>query len=238
MQVKSDGNSRMGLLLQLISDAYETVFVLFADNEVSSVDKLTNQCGKVELVPVKKIRIEGKSSASWILHEASIAMSGYTITDISLYCYMGKQDQEEPKLEDSSLYSASLGHISIFAEKTLFPAANSWSMHLEDISMSNDPNGFRTLSLTVIWNQKEKNVKSLTKYNIYIEKIGSEASSNLDGSFAGAKDFLGVAAVERFYARDLVYPAGSVGLKFIVQPCGPDGTCQELDECPALVYAQ
>lgn len=218
----------MGLLLKLVSDANGAAFALLANNADSSVDKLRKQYGNLRCVPVEKTERETADGASWIIFESSVAFNGYALTDVSLYCYKGKQDLE------ISAYSASLGHISIFAENTRFPPAGSWSIHLEDISPGTNPNGSRTVSLTVIWNLREENAMPFTKYNVYVQKLGNERSTNVNGS----TDFLGVAAVQRFYASDLEYPVGSIGLKFIVQPCGLDGTCQELDECPALVYAE
>jgi len=228
----------MGLLLELSSNAKKQFCVLACDADC--MDKLTQRYGEVTCMPVERTWGAGSMGASWILHESSIAMNGYTVTDIHLYCYLGKQEREEPKVEKISPYSASLGHISIrnFSESTVFPPADSWSIQLQDISGVYSPNSTRILSLNIIWNLKEEMTQSFTKYNIYVEKLDDQASTNVDGAVAGGKDFLGVARVECFYVSNLEVPVGSIGVKFIVQPCGPDGACQGLDDCPALVFSQ
>ncbi|ONK70456.1 uncharacterized protein A4U43_C05F33910 [Asparagus officinalis] len=94
---------------------------------------------------------------------------------------------------------------------------------------SND--GTKKATLTLIWELKEENAKSVfTKYNIYVQKLDDQD---------GKKKFLRVARVERFYVSDLEVPIGGIGVKFVVQPCGPDGACQEVvDQRPAQVLAQ
>jgi len=57
---------------------------------------------------------------------------------------------------------------------------------------------------------------------------------NQDGILEGAQEYLGTAHVEAFYVSDLAVPCGTSSLKFIVQVCTADGTCQKLDDSPAF----
>lgn len=63
--MKSDGNSLMGLLLKLVSDANGAAFALLANNADSSEDKLRKQYGNLRCVPVENTERETADSASW-----------------------------------------------------------------------------------------------------------------------------------------------------------------------------
>lgn len=232
----------MRLLLHLTSNENKQVRILLADNVISSVGMLTRQFGEVTCVPVEKSREEGAVDSPWIIYESIVGMKGYTLNDIYIYCYTVKQEQEEAKFEDSSPYSASLGHISIrnSAENIKFPPADSWIIELQDVSWGVQESGAKTASLTITWKLKEENARSFPKYNIYIEKLGNQAKTDPDPAVSDGKKFLGFARVERFYVSNLRLeaPEGIIRVKFIVQPSRDDGVCQELDNCPALEFGQ
>ncbi|KAJ6824677.1 cytosolic endo-beta-N-acetylglucosaminidase 1-like [Iris pallida] len=83
--VKADENSLLGLCLELSSNANDQVAVLLVDGIVFQ-DMLSSKYKKLIHVPVKKARGEATMEENWVLFEASIAMSGYTLTDISIFC--------------------------------------------------------------------------------------------------------------------------------------------------------
>ncbi|KAJ6805984.1 cytosolic endo-beta-N-acetylglucosaminidase 1-like [Iris pallida] len=285
--VKADENSLLGLCLEFSSNANDQVAVLLADGVVSE-DLLLSKYHKLIHEPVKKTMGEAAVEESWVLYEASIAMSGYTLTDVSIFCCQRENgefveslscerispmyettkgwlwrlplflkenifccltlpDKEEPKSENNRTistgefraYCASLGHIRIqnTAQNIDFPPADSWVLEVQHISWASSSNGTRTVSLNIIWKHRSELTGSFTMFNIFVEKLVDRANTEASGCLVAPKQFLGSARVQAFYVSDLEVPNGVANLKFIVQACGSDGACQELDRSPTFHLA-
>ncbi|XP_059666789.1 cytosolic endo-beta-N-acetylglucosaminidase 1-like [Cornus florida] len=231
--VKSDGNSLVGLLLEFSSTLKERTSVLLASFG-STVDQLSSNFSEV----IRPIRVTKPETApGWVIQESSIAMNGYTLTEIHAVCY-----QSNPEVnEDNSLarspseYFAVLGHITVrTSEKnSMFPPSTSWLVEGQYINWTSGSQGSKTLSVKVLWKLKDGDSSEFPKYNIYVEKLATNAVGET-GKMHGVPEYLGVAQVEAFYVSDLVVPLDTSSLKFIIQVCGNDGACQTLDDSPSF----
>ncbi|XAR65974.1 hypothetical protein NMG60_11011999 [Bertholletia excelsa] len=175
--------------------------------------------------------------SDWVIQESSIAMKGYTLTEIGAVCY---KSNPEPKLQSDGAddllaqsameYFATLGHISIRTpeQNSFFPPSTSWLVEGQYIKWTSGSNESRILSLKIIWRLKDGDASLFPKYNVFVERISSQ-EEKLD---LAVHEYLGVAQVQAFYVSDLTVPSGTSSIKFIIQVCGADGACQKVDDSP------
>ncbi|GJN14109.1 hypothetical protein PR202_gb00891 [Eleusine coracana subsp. coracana] len=201
--VRVDGNSAVGVSLDLSSRNKESTSILLAEDIATFTrKKLNHKYGSY--VKADKVEPHASDNQDWVLHRATIQSSlNYILTGINIVCTLkiageiGPESEvgiPEANVDGSSPYHASLGSISIqkTGEDTQFPPAELW------------------------------------KYNIYVEMLRGDSSAK------PSRSYLGVASVETFYVSNLEVPSEVTGLKFIIQASGPDGSCQELEDCPRL----
>ncbi|KAK6156089.1 hypothetical protein DH2020_010337 [Rehmannia glutinosa] len=62
--------------------------------------------------------------------------------------------------------------------------------------------------------------------------VGREFVTSSSSGNQSRNEYIGVALVKSFYISDLEVPEGTSSLKFIIQVCGLDGTCQKLEDSP------
>ncbi|MED6156811.1 hypothetical protein PIB30_017802 [Stylosanthes scabra] len=220
--VKSDRNSLLGLVLHVTSTTMnENVSILAAPQ---GMNHLSQKFGKI--VPTTE---KNGSSPGWIIHEFTIDMNGYTLTEIRAMCY--RQDHKltlnsRPLGRDltGDNYSAILGHVTVTTldYKPSFPLSNSWLVSGEYINLKSSTKGdSKLLSVKISWKLKEGNdYSAFSHYNVYVENVSK------------VKEYIGVAHVNYFYVSELVVPSGTSSFKFIIQVCNVDGTNQKLDESP------
>lgn len=223
MQVKSDGNSSLGLKLEFTSGDQRASVLLTS----RAVNRFSSKFSKVIMTREHK----GLSSG-WVINEGVVAMNGYTLTEIHAVCY-GSNDNDET-LASPSDYFALLGHITIKTSdyKSYFPVSSSWLVDGSYIKWTSDPLGSKTLDLKISWKLKNGQNFLFLKYNVYLVKLSKQADGNPGTTLEDVKEYLGVAQVNCFYVSDLEVPSDTSSLKFIIQVCGVDGTIQELDESP------
>ncbi|KAL1348242.1 hypothetical protein HN51_024215 [Arachis hypogaea] len=219
--VKSDSNSLLGLVLNVTSTINENVSILSAPQGM--VNHLSQKFDKI--VPTTE---QDGSSTEWIMHEFTIDMNGYTLTEIRAMCY--RQDHEltlnSRRLGHDLVtdYSAILGHVTITPSeyKPSFPISNSWLVNGEYIDLKSSPKGdSKLLSVKISWKLKEeKDYSVFSHYNVYMENESK------------VKEYIGVAHVNSFYVSELEVPSATSSFKFIIQVCNVDGTNQKLDESP------
>lgn len=238
--VKSEGDSLLGLSLHFSSAANERTSVLLASwgtNQFSrKFSKIIAPC------QVNKPR----TAPGWAVLESSIEMNGYTLTEIHAVCYRPKHEHSQLRLEhrtdgseDTLTYSpkeyhAVLGHITMNTSKenTYFPPSSSWLVEGHYIKWSSGSQGSKTVSVKIVWKSKDGTDSQFPKYNIYVEKLPKQAVRNHGVGLGGVQEYLGVANVEAFYVSELPIPATTSSLKFIIQVCGVDGVCQNMDDSP------
>lgn len=73
------------------------------------------------------------------------------------------------------------------------------------------------------------------KYNIYVEKLAKQVNGNATGKLVDTREYLGTAHVQGFYMSGLSIPCHVGSLKFSIQVCAADGTCQELEDSPYML---
>lgn len=230
MQVKSNGNSSVGLKLVFTSNGDETVSALLTSQEVN------NFSSKFDKVITTR---ENKGfSSGWVINESEIEMNGYTLTEIHAVCYISDSSSSDCKdftLASPSDYYALLGHLTVKSSdyKPDFPISSSWLVDGKFIKWTSGSDGSKTLSIKISWTLKDGNNYLSLKYNIYLVKSSKEAGDNPSTISESVKEeYLGVAQVNCFYVSDLEVPSDSSSLKFIIQVCSVDGTVQTLDESP------
>uniref|UniRef100_A0A5B6YH99 mannosyl-glycoprotein endo-beta-N-acetylglucosaminidase n=1 Tax=Davidia involucrata TaxID=16924 RepID=A0A5B6YH99_DAVIN len=234
--VKSDGSSLVGLSLQFSSTMKERTSVLLAPWGRTK-NQFSNKFSKV-VMPHRVT--QSKTTPGWVIQESSIAMNGHTLTEIHAVCYRSKPELNELRLksgshgEDNSLarspseYFAILGHIRVRTSEQNpdFPPSTSWLVEGQYIKWTSGSQGSKSLSVKIIWKLKDGDASLFPEYNIYAEKPGR--------TLEGVQEYLGVAQVEAFYVSDLVVPSGTSSVRFIIQVCNVDGTCQKLDDSPSF----
>ncbi|WOL14807.1 cytosolic endo-beta-N-acetylglucosaminidase 1-like [Canna indica] len=232
--VKLDENSLLGLYLELLSETNGRTFVLVANDAEAFTNAGLEYNNIIEPQIIDKVE-DMLSNSSWLVYRAVLTMSSYMLAGIHVACTLknpGKIETQKdriPNQESSSSesnqsnYYASLGHISIrnMEQGIEFPPADLWVTEGHNIVWSYDSFRNRIVNLKVTWKLKEGYPTSFTRYNVYVQ-----SGSSLR--------FIGIARVEAFYVSDLRIPVGVTALRFIIQVCGPDGTCQKLDESPKL----
>lgn len=99
MQVKSDGDSLIGISLEFLSNEGEVMLVLLAShgNALLTMNQFSSKFNKV-IMPHRVIRPE--SSDGWVLQENVIAMSGYTLTEIRTVCYKLRPQLAEQQISE------------------------------------------------------------------------------------------------------------------------------------------
>ncbi|KAK9168044.1 hypothetical protein Syun_000184 [Stephania yunnanensis] len=235
--VNSKPGSLLGLSLKFISEGNnETSFLLAS----SDSDQFADEFDKV-IMPHEAENLKNDvvpKAPGWIIQESSISMKDQTLTEIGILCYKPKHQLEDNEsAQDTSDYYASLGHITIrrSSQNPIFPSANSWVVNGQNISWSSGSQGTKTLSIKIVWSLVGRDDKLFSGYNIYVDKV----KSSVDGApeKIGETQYLGVAKVKAFYVTKLVVPTGITSLRFIIQVCGADGTCQTVDSSPTLLLA-
>ncbi|KAK3139047.1 hypothetical protein QOZ80_5AG0377030 [Eleusine coracana subsp. coracana] len=237
--VRVDGNSAVGVSLDLSSRNKESTSILIAqDIATFTRKKLNHKYGSY--VKADKVELHASDNQDWVLHRATIQSShDYILTGINIVCTLKIAGEIGPESEDgireanvdrSSPYHASLGSIRIqkTGEDTQFPPAELWVTEGEYVSWSKSPNASKHMSLKISWKLNTPGQTLFKKYNIYVEMLRADLSAK------PSRSYLGVASVEAFYVSNLEVPSEVTGLKFIIQASGPDGRCQELEDCPRL----
>ncbi|VFQ80454.1 unnamed protein product [Cuscuta campestris] len=165
----------------------------------------------------------------WDVLESSIAMDGYTLTEIGAICY-----KLEKAISGSSEYNAVLGHISIRTPETTPssrspPKANSWVIESRHIKWSSGSQGTRKLNMMLAWKLLEHtSVTDLClEYKVYVKKMTKSSDEEEE------QVYLGAAMVEAFYVSNLQVPDGVSALEFIVQ-VSMDGISQKLEDSPSF----
>ncbi|XP_043720204.1 cytosolic endo-beta-N-acetylglucosaminidase 1-like isoform X2 [Telopea speciosissima] len=249
--VRSDGSSCLGLVLELVSSTSGKELVLLASwgSTLETMNQFSSKFDKVVMPrQVRHMTKETEAVPGWVIHETSIAMNGYTLTEIGVVCYklkpefndlrlqqVHRSDDQATKLVTSpSEYYASLGHISIrHYEQKDFPPSLSWEVKGQYISWASNSQGVRTVSIKIVWMLKGGDSSVFPKYIMYVQRIAENVVA--DATSEEIKDYLGVARVQAFYVSDLVVPPGISSLKFFIQVCCVDGVCQQLDNSPTLL---
>ncbi|KAL1104682.1 hypothetical protein V6Z11_D04G082200 [Gossypium hirsutum] len=176
-QVKSEGNSQLGLSLEFSSEMEGKKKLLLASQE-------TNQfSSKFDETIVLHQPTKSDTAPGWVIQESSISMNGYTLTEIRAICYRKQPENSEHKSEarskttqDPAEYFAVLGHISISTsiQNTEFPPSTSWIVKGKDVEWGGSQ-GSKTLSLKISWKLKDGWSSRFPRYNIYVEKLIKQA---------------------------------------------------------------
>uniref|UniRef100_A0A0D9WFE0 mannosyl-glycoprotein endo-beta-N-acetylglucosaminidase n=1 Tax=Leersia perrieri TaxID=77586 RepID=A0A0D9WFE0_9ORYZ len=237
LHVKADAHSGLGLSLDLSSRNKGSSSILIADDTATFTRK--EQHRKYGSY-VKSDRADPHTPVgqNWVAYEATIQLNDvFTLTGINIVCTMkttAKIDSEtdgdgssEAGANRSLRYHASLGHVSIRnTGETQFPPGKSWVTEGKYISWLNSSDNSKLVSLKISWELNNKHQASFMRYNVYVEKLTADSNAK------ASRTFLGVASVQAFYVSNLLIASEVTGLKFFIQPCGPDGSCQVLAECP------
>ncbi|KAB2011050.1 hypothetical protein ES319_D10G288300v1 [Gossypium barbadense] len=217
--VKSEGNSQLGLSLELSSETEGKKKLFLASQG-------TNQFSSEVLLPRRLTTPD--NAPGWVMQEVSIAMNGYTLTEIHAVCY-----KQQPEITNTTEYFAVLGDIKIStsSKNTEFPPSTSWIVNGQDIEWGTSQ-GSKTLSLKISWKPEDEKGPLFPKYNIYVEKLSKQSIRTLRGTLESVREYIGVAHIEAFYVSQLVIPSDTSSLKFIIQVCNVDGASQNLDDAP------
>ncbi|GMI87319.1 Endo-beta-N-acetyglucosaminidase 85A [Hibiscus trionum] len=217
--VKSEGNSRVGLSLEFSSETEGKKKLLLASQ---GTKRFWSEFSEV-IVPHQLTTPD--NAPGWVIQEVSMAMHGYTLTEIHVVCY-----NEQPGNSNAAEYFAVLGHIKISTsdENTEFPPSTSWIVDGQDVEWGGSQ-GSKTLSLKISWKLKDGKNPPYPRYNIYVEKL-TKQSIRTPGR--KVREYVGVAHVQTFYVSQLAIPSATSSLKFIVQVCDVDGATQKLDDAP------
>lgn len=225
LQVKSYENSLLGLVLKLSSATGHTETLLLASSK-------TSQFRNTFIMP-RQVKNEG-AAAEWMIVETEIAMNGYRLTGVYAVCFRPGQLESRPagqdrlSLDTMEKYFAVLGHISIknSGQNFNFPPSTSWLIKGQHMKLTSDSESSKTLSINITWELKDGDESLFPKYNIFVQKLTNQEAKH---------EYLGVAQVEAFYVSELVIPNGTNSIKFIIQVCAVDSTCQNLDDSPFLI---
>lgn len=227
MQVKSNGNSLLGLAVEFSSAIQEkkSVFLAAPGNTLLTMNQFSRRFPNV-IMPRRVMKLE--EAPGWVLQESTIEMDGYTLKEIHAICY-----QSEPASE----YHTVLGDLKISAtgENSSFPPSASWIVDTQFVSWSSGSEGSQHLSVKMLWKLKDGEADVFPKYNIYVNKLKSSLGENEIEASEGVPEFLGVAVVNTFYVSDVGVPSATSSLKFTIQVCGADGTCQKLELSPSYI---
>ncbi|RRT40093.1 hypothetical protein B296_00058727 [Ensete ventricosum] len=216
MHVRLDENSVFGVILELVSETNAKAYILIEDDSQPPFAAASFEFDKI----IKPQQISKKGDSTWTPFCGTFNMTGgYTLTDIYI---VGASKDAAVEMEQSQ--------IRIFNTPTSYPPADAWRIDLSYTSWTaTDPDGSRLLSLKISWKLEEGDMTSFTRYNVYVEK-----SMSRGGNSEARPIYLGFATAEHFYVSHLVIPNGVGVVRFIVQVCSVDGSCQELDKSPTL----
>ncbi|KAG2723979.1 hypothetical protein I3843_02G172600 [Carya illinoinensis] len=222
--VRSEGDSQLGLSLHFSSTRNESTSILLTSGDFNQFSGKFNK-----VIPTHRLERPG-NSFGWVLQEGSIALEkGDILTEIHAVCYRSKYESSELRPARSSVkYFAELGHLTIrTSEKNLdFLPSSSWLVYGQFIKWVSGSRGSKALTVKIVWKLKHGTGTAFSKYNIYVKKVTKQVEE--------VAEYLGTAHVEAFYVSDLVVPTETSSLKFIVQMCAADGTCQNLDDSPTF----
>ncbi|KAK7276424.1 hypothetical protein RIF29_17563 [Crotalaria pallida] len=235
--VKSDSSSSLGIVLEFTSTSNRRMSILLASQEMNH---LSNKFDRVVITSEHKGNTPG-----WVIHQGTIEMNGYTLTEIRALCYRSHVPFNELSLKSrpyghhSSVasttdYFAVLGHLIVknSAYRPNFPVSTSWLVDGEYINWKPGPRDSKILNVKISWKLKEGKSFVFPQYNVYVEKLSKQAHGNPSTTLDPVTEYLGVAHVNCFYVSDIQVPSSTSSLKFIVQVCGFDGTNQNLVESP------
>lgn len=221
MQVKSSGNSLLGLALEFSSPTQDKKSVLLAASG-NTLLTMTQFSSHFTSVIMPRVVTKLDQDPAWVIQESSINMAGHVLKEIRALCYKSKPVKSADHALAPSDYHAVLGDIKIFANGSMFPPANSWTVNSEFISWSSSSQGTKKLSVKIVWQLKVGNADLFDQYNEYVNR---GRSSN---------EYLGVAVVKSFYVSDLEVDSGTPSVKFVIQACGSDGGVQKLEGSPFI----
>jgi len=240
MQVKSDSNSSLGIVLKFTSTVNKSMSVLLTSQGI--MDDVSSAFTKVVTTNEHKGKAPG-----WVINEGAIEMKGYVLTEIHALCYRPKVPPREMGLKSRPLgpdhaavasstdYFAVLGHVTVKTSnyKPDFPVSSLWLVDGEFINWtSHPPQDSRILSVKISWKLKEGKKFVFQHYNVYVQKLPKVADGNQSTASEHVQEYLGVAHVNCFYVSELKVPPSVSSLKFIIQVFGFDGTNQNLAESP------
>lgn len=248
--VQSDGTSLIGLSLEFSSSLSGKTSLLLASGRTPLllVNQFSSKFSKI-IMPHQITKPEKDSE--WVLQESSIAMKGYTLTEIHAVCYHSTLETNEIGLgshsndQDSILslsskeYLAILGDITIktSAQILVFPPSTSWIVEGQNTKWTSPSEGSKSLSIKVIWKLQNGDASLFPKYNIYVKKLDKQVVGKPRGTLPGGHEYLGVAFVEAYQVSDLEVPSETSAIKFFIQVCGADGTCQKIDDSPSFTLS-
>ncbi|CAL9187816.1 unnamed protein product [Musa hybrid cultivar] len=232
--VRLDENSLFGVILVLVSETNEKSYILIEDDSQPPLTVASFEFDKIIKLPQISKKADVLADSTWTPFDGTFTMTGYTLTDIYILGALKdaavEMEQSPNRKSDSpSSYHASLGQIRIFNTPMSYPLADAWHIDPSYTSWTTDLDGNRILSLKITWKLNEGDMTSFTRYNIHVEKLLTHGGNN-----EAPPSFLGFARVELWYVSHLAIPSGFGLVRFIVQPCGVDGSCQELDKSPTL----
>ncbi|GFP86568.1 cytosolic endo-beta-n-acetylglucosaminidase [Phtheirospermum japonicum] len=213
--VKSSGSSLLGLALKSSNATNEkrSIFLAAHGNTSLPTNHFSSQFTEI-IMPHRVTTLE--ADPGWIMQECSINMKGQILREIRAVCYTSKHRKADDQ------YYAILGDIKFTksGEITTFPPSASWLVDGQFISWASGPNGSKLLSVKITWKLKDGSADAFTKYNVYVSKL------------TRARDYVGVALVKTFYVSNLEVASSVSSLKFVIQVCGLDGSCQKLEDSP------
>ncbi|GMY08305.1 cytosolic endo-beta-n-acetylglucosaminidase 2 [Fagus crenata] len=229
--VKSEGDSQLGISLQFSSTMNNSMSILLASEEIN---QFSSKFSKV--ITTRQLEKPGNATG-WVIQEGSIALNGYTLTEIHALCYRSKPKFNEQEPAHSPVkYFAVLGHITIknSEKNSVFPPSSSWLVEGQFIKWTSSFQGSKTLSVKINWKLIDGTDIVFPNYNIYVKKLAKQVVGDHVGTLEEVQEYLGTSHVEAFYISDLAIPSETSSLKFVVQVCAADGTCQELDDSPTF----
>ena len=224
--MKSDHGSILGLSFSLTPEngKDKNALVLVIEGSLSSIPVDFHDQFSLAIDPSSLLKPSG-----WVLLEAVIHMPRHIITGIHAICCT----KPEPMLAASiPSFQAELGHLAIVNFD--FPQTDSpLSVSCQKVSWVLGPDHKRTVNAEICWEAAEGvGAEFLAMwYNIYACWLGVEEED--DDSHGGTR-YLGLTRLQRFYVSDLDVPAGTMVVRFMVQACRFDGTCQKLDQSPFI----
>ncbi|KAL1187903.1 Cytosolic endo-beta-N-acetylglucosaminidase 2 [Cardamine amara subsp. amara] len=228
--VKSDGASKLGILLSFSSPSNETKSILLTPQEAIP--------RKFSDMFLQNLATSVQAVLEWTVHETSLVMDGHILTEISAFCYKPENSTERAE------YVALLGHISIkdhveYQQKPdSLPPASLWEIEAHNIELVPGDSGSKILRVKLEWRHKHPEDSSVyTRYHVYAENVKS-SDLRLRKVLEQPRSetvFLGIAHVPAYYVAELVVDSDVKGVRFVVQACAEDGSSGKLDDSPNLL---
>ncbi|XP_057948732.1 cytosolic endo-beta-N-acetylglucosaminidase 1-like [Malania oleifera] len=239
--VKTKWSSMLGLVLDFSSTSKErqSVFLASWGSALPTMNQFASRFSKV-IMPHRVTKLE--ASSGWVIQESSIAMKGFTLTEIHAICYKLRHTivdgSEDLSAQNSPNYYALLGHMTIKTPDQNFdyPPATAWLVEHQYVKWTSGSQGSKSLSVKITWKLKDGNDSTFPQYNIYMQKLAKQVAEHPSGKLeGGARIFLGTACLRAFYVSNFPVPTGISTLKFTIQVCSVDGACQNLDDSPSFL---